>query len=477
MQRVDVDGVPVFWRQGPEPLTATLLFRVGRRDETFLQGDITHLVEHLVMRAKGRTHLDCNATVDLSTTSFTATGRPEAVQEFLRSVCRSIRDLPVDSIEVEKSVLQREEGWAAHPLECAALLARYGARDLGLAGLDEPALRGLTVEQVREWLARYFVAENAALALTGTPPEGLSLELPAGKRNERPAVVHRPINLPAWTEGPDGVAVTFLATYSQALMAGLRIALVRMVDELRDVRGDTYEVDFLVGSVDPSDDMVHVTFYADPDERRAPSVATEILETLERLARQGPTPDELQHDTAGAVEAFGDPRTVEGSVRAAAGAYLVGRPHESDDDILEQQRALTPAAVASALSPLGRTALVVVPEDVEYARPRLPQGAAQLRRGGRRSGVQAEAIRELRSTWCQTAPRGRRCLDRPSRRRHTRTALWSDVQAVGSNRDGYHHGPVAGRRVRADPSWRLAGWGRDRPGAQGQSACGGVLHR
>src|SRR5688572_28815248 len=120
MQRVDVDGVPVFWRQGPEPLTANLIFRVGRRDERFLLGDITHLVEHLIMRPKGRTPRACHAPVNRAMTPCTAPRRPDAVKDFLQSVCRSIRDLPVDAIEIEKSVLQREEGWSAHPLECAA---------------------------------------------------------------------------------------------------------------------------------------------------------------------------------------------------------------------------------------------------------------------------------------------------------------------------------------------------------------------
>src|SRR3712207_7403538 len=50
-----IDGIPVFVADGPPPLAAGLVFGVGRRDEDFVHGGITHLVEHLAMGALGRT--------------------------------------------------------------------------------------------------------------------------------------------------------------------------------------------------------------------------------------------------------------------------------------------------------------------------------------------------------------------------------------------------------------------------------------
>ena len=370
MQRVDVDGVPVFWRQGPEPLSATLLFRVGRRDETFVGGGITHLVEHLVMRDFGRTHLDCNASVDLGTTAFTATGRHEAVKGFLESVCQSLRDLPVEGLEVEKSVLKREGGSAAHPLECAALLARFGGRDLGLAGLVEPALDALTGDDVRRWAGKYFVTENAALALTGPPPPGLSLDLPSGTRNHRKPPAQRPIPLPGWTNGPPGAAVAFLGRYSAALKAGTGLALDRITDELRHGRGEAYDVDYYVTGVDPDAELTHVTFVADPEDKRAGSVANQIVDILDKIAEDGPTPEELAHDHAGMVEAFADPRSIDSEVYSFASAHLADKPLESNEVLLEQHLRLTPADVAQALAPVQATILAIVPEDVEFVRPR-----------------------------------------------------------------------------------------------------------
>ena len=72
VESLEVDGVPVLWTPGPAPFTAGLVFGVGRRDETFLGGGLTHLVEHLAMQAVGPTSLETSATVELSTTEFWA---------------------------------------------------------------------------------------------------------------------------------------------------------------------------------------------------------------------------------------------------------------------------------------------------------------------------------------------------------------------------------------------------------------------
>ncbi len=37
MEQLEIDGVPVLWQPAPGPLNASLIFRVGRRDETFVR--------------------------------------------------------------------------------------------------------------------------------------------------------------------------------------------------------------------------------------------------------------------------------------------------------------------------------------------------------------------------------------------------------------------------------------------------------
>lgn len=60
-QRIEIDGVSVLTAPGPDRVTAALVFGVGHRDETFATAEVTHLVEHLVMGALPKSHLECNA--------------------------------------------------------------------------------------------------------------------------------------------------------------------------------------------------------------------------------------------------------------------------------------------------------------------------------------------------------------------------------------------------------------------------------
>src|SRR5687767_10591660 len=120
MHEAVCDGVTTIWEQGPPPLSAALVFRVGARHETFRTVQVSHLVEHLVMAALPKSHLDCNASVDVDTTTFEATGRPEQVVDFLHRVCRRICELAdpagsLDGLAREAGVLEAEDSTAVHP--------------------------------------------------------------------------------------------------------------------------------------------------------------------------------------------------------------------------------------------------------------------------------------------------------------------------------------------------------------------------
>lgn len=180
MNQTSVDGVTTIWEQGPAPLTGALIFGVGARHETFR-----------------KTHLDHNATVDMDTTTFHATGRPEEVTDFLARVCRALTDLPLDRVEREAGVLDAEEGTSEHPALCWALGLRYGLTGPGLLNTSGPGAGRLTETQVRDFVATHFVRDNAVLVLTGPPPEGLSIPLPAGPRPAVSAVRASPLPLPA----------------------------------------------------------------------------------------------------------------------------------------------------------------------------------------------------------------------------------------------------------------------------------------
>src|SRR5829696_4350292 len=155
VQKAEVDGVPVFWTDGPAPLAAVLLFRVGARDEPFVRRGVTHLVEHLAMSRLGRRHHDHNASVDLAVTSFEAAGSAEAVTAFLADVCAALQDLPVDRLATERKVVAVEARHGSGPVEMDLML-RFGMRGPGMAAVDPPAPDALDAATVRDWAARHF---------------------------------------------------------------------------------------------------------------------------------------------------------------------------------------------------------------------------------------------------------------------------------------------------------------------------------
>lgn len=122
--RTEIDGIPVFWQEAPGPLSAGLVFACGTRDETFMTIGVTHLIEHLAMSTLPKLHHDHNASVDLTTTEFLATGRPEQVVAFLEAVCTALRALPIGRLAQEAGVIEAEASMAVHPTEAALLMRR-----------------------------------------------------------------------------------------------------------------------------------------------------------------------------------------------------------------------------------------------------------------------------------------------------------------------------------------------------------------
>ena len=368
-QSLVVDGVPVLWLPATAPCTAGLVFGVGRRDESFVRGGITHLVEHLAMRALGRTALDCNASVDLTTTQFSASGRPERVAEFLRGVCEALHDLPVDRLAVEAGVLRTEDSTPVHVAVGALLAERYGGRGVGLGGYGEPALTALTPQDVSQWAATRFVRGAAALWVSGPLPEGLSLPLPDGAVPPRVVEVVRPVTTPALVLQPvDGVvAVGAEVPRQPGLAAACRILADRLEDDLRHRRGLSYTVD--TEHVTLEADRRFVAVRADCREGQEALAARALWGGLVRLADDGPTEAELAHDREGLEERLDDPRAALAEVQLAAEALVTGVPHRSFDDLRQEARSLSSEDVREAARAVRAGALLAVPAGVELALP------------------------------------------------------------------------------------------------------------
>src|SRR5262245_50661613 len=106
----DVDGVPTVWTSGEGALRAGLVFRVGRADEPFAHTGLTHLLEHAILAGAfpdgGEGHH--NGAVGPTLTTFTIRGSADDLVDFYATVCRSLRDVPADRLDLEKAILRTE---------------------------------------------------------------------------------------------------------------------------------------------------------------------------------------------------------------------------------------------------------------------------------------------------------------------------------------------------------------------------------
>ncbi len=378
MRELTIDGIPVFVADGPPPLAAGLVFGVGRRDEDFVHGGITHLVEHLAMGALGRTTTECNASVDVTVTEFTATGAPDRVAGFLQAVCTALADLPTDRLAVDADVLRSEGGLAAAPDVAVLLGELFGATGPGLASVREPALRSLTAEDVRAWARRWFVAGNAALWLAGPAPEELSLPLAPGPAPQRVPHRRRDLTTPAWTElaMDDRVALAADVPRSPALMATTGVLRARVEEELRSRRGVAYAVGVDQVPVDADRRVVVLSSDARPGESAV--VARLLWREVQRLADEGPLPAELDHERALVADYLDDPRSDADEARASACGRVTGVPAATGDELRAEADRLDAAEVRAAAAALRDAAVLGVAQGTEPppGLPRLPEWSA-----------------------------------------------------------------------------------------------------
>lgn len=165
---------------------ASLLFRVGICDERVPDRGITHLVEHLGMFAVGQREHPVNGFVALTNCALFGMGTQEELERFLADATSGLSDLPLDRLEDEKRVLQRESAASGFSLASRMMSHRFGNRGFGAADLVELGLRWLGRDEVDSWRRGWFTAGNAALWVHGPAPPASGLTLPPGERRPVP---------------------------------------------------------------------------------------------------------------------------------------------------------------------------------------------------------------------------------------------------------------------------------------------------
>ncbi|GHF80683.1 putative Zn-dependent peptidase [Amycolatopsis bartoniae] len=306
VHRTEIDGVPVFWHSQPGRLNASLVFGVGIAHETFLETGITHLVEHLAMRPLRTSRYENNATTEMLHTSFDVTSNPATVVDHLRRLCESLSNLDTSPLSLERGILVAEERTSEGPGVTAWLPASiwFGNHSYGLAGSVQVATVRATSRDVREWCARWFHRGNAALVLSGPPPEGLRLPLPDGPRQRPPAVAPFDLPTPARTTVPNGVVGCALVDWTAAMGCVVGVLTTRLTNRLRHDEGLVYDIGFDHQIVD--DRQAVLGFGTDVPDKHAPRVLEAIRAELAALGETGPTAEELAADRDNLLEQLGE---------------------------------------------------------------------------------------------------------------------------------------------------------------------------
>ncbi|MGZ9932835.1 M16 family metallopeptidase [Streptomyces sp. NC-S4] len=356
-----VDGVRTLLAPRSGPVTAGLLFRVGRADETLATSGITHLVEHLALHRHGMGDLHYNGATAAAYTLFTVTGTTSDVVEYLNGVCAALRDLPVDRLETEKEILRTEAAGRGHGPGHGAELWRYGARSYGLVDYAEPGLYAITADDVRDWARTRFTTENAVLWITSdTLPEGLDLTLPAGEWRPAPEPTSALPATPAYYQGDEGgVVLTSVLPRSTAACLFADVLGKELFRELRQKGGYSY---IAAAEYHPRDTgHATVVAYADALPAKQDALVGAFVDVLAKLRAGRIEQADLNSVRASALTQYDSPDLAAAMLPATAMDLLMRHRHLSAARARAEIEAVTVADLHRVAQDLWADALVRVP--------------------------------------------------------------------------------------------------------------------
>lgn len=360
----EVDGVPTYWVPGSGTLRASLAFRVGMVDETLPTRGWLHLLEHLALHGRESIRSPVNGRVSLLSTSFDVEGRPDEVSAFLRDLCRWFTDPDLGALDHELRVLRAED--ANRPIGPLGthLMWRYGATGPGLAGYDELGLYRTTPDELLGLVRRAFSAGNATLALSGEPPAGLELPLPAGSRLPTPRAIPCDQPMPASFAGDHGlVGLSGALPRSAAAIAMMR-ALRRALHA--DLRGDAmgYSATGAYNLVDADQALVYVAMDVLPEA--SPGLVAKAADLVRRLRDDGISEQDLRDDVDRELTALLDDPAGRWQPFVAAGDALLGGRTTDRPGLAAELRELRVIDVRSAAAAFWHRLLISAEPDASH---------------------------------------------------------------------------------------------------------------
>ncbi|MEU4424981.1 insulinase family protein [Actinoplanes sp. NPDC024001] len=359
--RTEIDGIPVVFGPTTGPMHAGLVFRVGFADEPLTKRGITHLVEHLALHSFGVADYHYNGATGVEYTFFHTRGSEADIVKFLNGVCASLSDLPMHRLSTEKEILRTEEnGRSEGPTEALALW-RHGARDYGVVTYPEWGLTGITPDDLRAWVGRYFTRHNAALWIAGPAvPAGLQLTLPPGHRMPVPAASSALPVRPAYFSGPSNVVAWDTVVRREARAAVFAGVLERaLFRSLRQESGLSYTVH--AGYEPRVDGSAVISAFADALPEKQGAVLGGFIDVLAAV-RLGLI-DQAEVTTVINQRAEEMTHAEENGGRLPGQAFnvLAGRPVQSLEEVLAELRAVTREDVAAVAAAAYADGLLMTP--------------------------------------------------------------------------------------------------------------------
>jgi len=341
------------------------------------------------------------------TTLCWAGGRPEPALDLITHVAASLADPPLAQLPLERSIVRAEAAQRPWSNWHNALALRYGPVAHGLGMYEEYGVTAATDQQVAEWAATRFAKGNAILYLTGPPPDDLVLRLPTGERRPSPPPKPIPyIDYPSvYPIGPEGCVVVSLVTeLSAAALTAIDLGVRRLRHRLRVESGTTYHVSWVTESIDR--DRVHVLITADCLPAEVDATRGLVIATLDDLAFDGPTAEELAEAADDFARFVRDPERLAHNVHYAALDELLGRSLVIFDESIDARERLTKDDVATALQRALASMLLMLPREAtlpagrftEYplSSPNLPKPRRRFQRRERKcSGQRRDRARSL----------------------------------------------------------------------------------
>lgn len=371
---LSVDGVPLHWTEQPGRFHASLVFRVGVRDESFSTAGLTHLVEHLAFATIAVPDHEFNGEVGLSLTEFTFEGATSEVVQSLAAICSSLANLAAGRIDPrtfkrEKAILEAEGGTSSVPGEVAeALSNHYGLTGPGLASAAEDFLDQITIDDVARHAYTYFNRANVVLVCSSAPPEGLTFPLPDGSwqgmKAAPPLVETRPAE---YASGGSRPVISFRVPGSDTDTAAALPLMEQTVnrrfhDNLRRRDGMAYGCEISSVNIDGDTSLAVIALEVAP--RNAVEAVRRTLTELRSLRDQGPTADEIRRTMASLSSDAEEPGSDHVDAFEAAVCNLLDQRTWTFPDYINALASQAQSLPSAYLADMDSTLLVGLPEDV-----------------------------------------------------------------------------------------------------------------